>query len=833
MMGRLMAPLFGREADLTNVRALFEHGERLVTVTGAPGIGKTRMAEALASIEPSIRVDLGEARSAADVVALVGGALGVTATGDRELDALRVTKALASREEDLVVLDTFEHLTAFANVTVQRWLEASSTGRFLVTSREGLRLPEEWIYELAPLDESFAIMLLVDSARRAGWTASPGSAPVLGKIAQRLDGIPLALELAAHRIAALGEQVVADRLSEHLELLSASPPHSRTLREAIAWSWGLLDGSEKSALAQLSVFSGDLGLEAAEAVVRVPDARTIDLVQSLREKSLLAPTTDGGRFRLLASIREFAREHLGEEETFARYAGYYLSLAEGLALGERKSNARASLRVLERERENLQAILEGSRSLEQKTRAVFALAPLAMARGPIEPLLGAVDEILAAGGEGPELLALRARALRRVGRLDESEAALEAVLAATDPASPRVPLILHEIAWTKFSSGRIKEAIKGWERARDARRLRPPIDETAEGVDLVRMALALRELGEHDRASVLAAQALSIGRRSHDAGEEAMATGMLAVLASDRGAFERAFDLAQRAVERCGAEGSAFFEGYALGSLAITHQAAGNLDEAEKIARGVHRALAAIGNVRLDAIAFVHLGWIAWERGALRDAWNHFDDARTGFEALRDARNVALAVGCLAAVEAQEGERAAANGRRAVLTDGTPLTRVLDLLRIHVEESDPHRARERLDAMGAPISYEERIVRRILLAALDKERAPEAARRAFVALSGDDVTCAVAGAPIPLARRASARRVLCTLVRERIARPGSPVAWNALAESAWPGELLAPAVGKNRVKVTVAWLRKLGLRDAIESDARGYWLGDGCDVTVA
>lgn len=815
-------PLFGREVDLDNVRALFDHGERLVTLVGSPGIGKTRVAEAIASIEAPhvVHVDLGKARSAGEVTVLVGNALGIARTGDEDVDAQRVTKAIAARDEDLVVLDTFEHLIPFAASTVGRWIESSATGRFLITSREGLALPIERIYELGPIDEHSAVMLLADRARRAGWAPSTDSEAVLATIAHRLDGVPLALELAAHRIAILGEHIVSARLSE----LS-----SDTLRREIAWSWALLDPGEQNALAQLSVFPGDLSLEAAEAVVQVPGRATLDLVQSLRAKSLIAPSTADGRFRLFLSIRSFAREHLHDDAALDRHASYYLSLAESLALGGRKSNARAALECLERERENLQAILD--RPGAHRLRAVFALAPLAMARGPVAPLLEAVDALLADEAEPSrenELLELRARALRRIGRIEESLVAYDAVLAREVPASKRAAHVLGEIAWTAFSSGQLAEAIGYWQRARDTRRLVPPVDDRAEGVDLVRMALALRELGEHDRASVLAVQALSTGRRSHDAGEEAMATAMLAVLASDRGAFERAFDLAKRAVERCRGEGSVFFEGYALGSLSITHQTTGNLDAAEKITRGIRQTLASIGSVRLDAIALVHLGWIAWERRQLRDAWNHFDDARSGFEALRDMRNCVLATACLAAVEANEGETATAKERHATMSDGTPLTRTLDVLALHLDRS---RAHERLASMGPPSSYEERIVRRILLQSLADAHAPSAAQRPTITLSSTNVACSLGEVALPIGRRAAARNVLATLVRARLACPNEPAPWRDLVASAWPGERITDASAKNRVKVTIAWLRKLGLRDAIESDERGYWLGDRCDVT--
>jgi predicted ATPase/DNA-binding winged helix-turn-helix (wHTH) protein len=297
----------GREADLERLAGAFDGGARLVTVTGIGGAGKTRLAlrygwthRAAFPGEPWF-VDLADARDAP----------AVSAAARRGLETSDIIRALASKGRCLVVLDNFEQVVACAPETVGAWLDRAPEACFLVTSREPLGIPGETVLSLGPLDPDDALLLFRDRASAAGGQ-SVDDADVRSLVAL-LDGIPLAIELAAARARSMRPDQMVERMGERFELLTKSrgrPDRQATLRATLDWSWDLLSRHEQAALMQLSVFEGGFTLAAAEAVLDLgPDAPPCaDVVESLVDKSLVTPMD--GRFGFLVTVRDYAAMRL-------------------------------------------------------------------------------------------------------------------------------------------------------------------------------------------------------------------------------------------------------------------------------------------------------------------------------------------------------------------------------------------------------------------------------------------------------------------------------------------------------------------------------------------
>ena len=317
----------GRESEAGEVHAAVK-AHRLVTLTGVGGVGKTRLALEVAGRLVDEFPDgvwffeLAAVTDPAAVPDAVAAVLGIT-----QQPGKTVTESVASALEGrvrLLVFDNCEHVVDSVADLVEAILAASATVTILATSREGLGVSEEQLWRVPSLDvnsgnESAAVNLFLDRAQSVVSDfslAQPGGAAAVVEICRSLDGIPLAIELAASRMASMTASEVRDRLDQRFRLLVGSRrglERHHTLRHAVAWSYDLLDDTEKALLDRCSVFAGGFDLESACAVMGSDDDfATLDLLDALVRKSLLVADRSAGRTRysMLETIRQFAEEQL-------------------------------------------------------------------------------------------------------------------------------------------------------------------------------------------------------------------------------------------------------------------------------------------------------------------------------------------------------------------------------------------------------------------------------------------------------------------------------------------------------------------------------------------
>ena len=371
------SPLVGREHELGELVAALSNGTRLLTVTGPGGTGKTRLAlQVAAELVGTLR----------DGVFWVP----LASLSDPDLLSSEVAQAIGARDdlagflrgkELLILLDNFEHLLDAAPA-VSTVLAASGGLRVLVTSRSPLHVSAEREYRLEPLPASDAAALFVERARSIGRELAPDA--TVEAICRRLDGLPLAVELAAARTKLLAPEPLLERLDSTLPLLTGgardAPERQRTLRATIEWSYDLLDSGSKELFARLSVFAGSFPLSAAEEV----SGADLDGVAALVDSSLVKPIGDD-RFLMLETIREYALERLaGSAEAEAlrqRHADFFSALAEQAY--ERRFDAEAEWAGrLELDHDDFRAALDW---LSARMRTVRSSSP-ALSAGSGSPM---------------------------------------------------------------------------------------------------------------------------------------------------------------------------------------------------------------------------------------------------------------------------------------------------------------------------------------------------------------------------------------------------------------------------------------------------------------
>jgi len=425
-------PLRGRDNELRELQNLLGSDDvRLVVLTGAGGSGKTRLAIEVARCvaerfaDGAAFVPLAAVREAGLTPAVVASALGVPQLTDQPLDAL--TTHLRAREL-LLVLDNFEQLRAAGPMLVVL-MEKAPGLKILVTSRVVLHVSGEHVYPVEPLPVDAAAGLFVERARTADPRLDSFDQGTVDALCQRLDRLPLAIELAASHLRALTPAELLTRLDTRLPLLTDGPhdlpARQQTLRSTLEWSYDQLDDEARRDLGALSVFAGGWTMDGATAVLEAGELAP-QRIRALVDHSLVVRTTmaDGSRFAMLETVREFAAEQLtssGEAETFRRrHAEHALRLAQSFNLSIDSLGTPTPKRydLAAVEQDNMRAALDWSQRCDPLLglSLMAALEQFWVTNNPRESVRRLTD-LLAAAGDVP--LDVRARALRDLGGCNE------------------------------------------------------------------------------------------------------------------------------------------------------------------------------------------------------------------------------------------------------------------------------------------------------------------------------------------------------------------------------------------------------------------------------
>ena len=408
----MLTGMVGRAAAVTDLRALLDE-HRLVTLTGPGGAGKTRLALETATQAADTFPDgawlaelagLAGTRTPADAVMTV---LGIR--DDSSMDPADLLAEALRTSRMLLILDNCEHVVDQAAKLAAQLLQVAPELRILVTSREPLMVAGEYVWAVPPLTQSSAVQLFAMRAGAAapGFRLDEGNAQAVAGLCQRLDGIPLALELAATRVRALGVHELLARLDDRFRLLVTgprdAPPRQQTLWAVIDWSWELLTEPERLVLRRLAVAADGCSLPAAEAICAKDGLDVLGLLARLVDRSLVvaADGPDGPRYRLLESVAAYGLQRLdqaGESGRLrVRHRRYYTNFAERAAPRLRRHDQRSWLRRLDAEAANLRAALDSALNDhdDDALRMVNALAWYWFLRGRLTEARRALEQALA------------------------------------------------------------------------------------------------------------------------------------------------------------------------------------------------------------------------------------------------------------------------------------------------------------------------------------------------------------------------------------------------------------------------------------------------------
>ncbi len=614
----------GRSSELRTLAHQLDHGSRLLTVLGPGGTGKTRLVRRygrawLGDWPGGVYFcDLSEARSLDAIYFAVASALAVPLGKDDP--GVQLGHAIAGRGRCLVLLDNFEQVVTHAAATAGRWLDRAGEASFVVTSRELLHLPGEEVLPIEPLAlDGDAIELFAARARaqRPDFTLNSSNQAAVAEVVRLLDGLPLAIELAAARVRVLSPAQIVARMAQRFQLLAGAKgaaARQATLKAAIDWSWDLLSAWEQAALAQCSVFEGGFTMEAAEAVLELtawPEAPSaMDAVHALVDKSLLRAwlpsehrrlDIDEPYFGMYLSIHEYAESKLNDShddaasQARARHGAYFAGFGSDAAIQALSHHGGVKKRrALAIELDNIvaactRAIAKGSGDV---AAANYRAAWEVLSRqGPVSLGVTLSARVLALNGIEP---ALRMQcAISRADGLMKSGA-----LEAAHPLLDELLLQPGDMA-----------------------------DRKLQGQVLGFLGQLHREQGRMHEAQHCMQSALAIFIEEHDPSGQGVVLHNLGNVFDQRGlpaesrqCHERALALYEQMGHRAGT-------GHVLAGLAILNRHVGRMDDARtcyQAALTIHRE---VGDRRSEGIVLGNLGNVLLDQGHVEQARAHYEAA--------------------------------------------------------------------------------------------------------------------------------------------------------------------------------------------------------------
>ncbi len=874
----------GRTGELSALEAALRAGGALLTVVGPGGGGKTRLLRELGRNAAAgfsggaWFCDLAEARTAEQL--WTGLARSLELEIEPEDDAgQRLALWLGSNEPVLLLLDNCEQLDASARAALARVTGHAGSNRFVATAREPLGTPGERLFELAPMALGDAVALFVE--RAAAWDqrlAQPDARPDVERVVERLDRLPLAIELAAARLDVLSTAQLLERLESPRGVAGppppGSPPRHASLQALLAWSWESLDERERELLQQLCLFRSGASLGAV-AVLSGSEERAVELVGALRRRSLLAMGEGAGgepRYSAYGVVRAFVEGRLASDAREALERSHADAVLQAVrALGHQVDRAgeAAALERLADEQENLLAIDErfAARTPPLAADALRAITPVLLLRGPVELHLARLDRLLEVlDGDDPAfgpLLLARGEARRLRGQLDAARDDFESVFSR--PAARFDPLLtgegLRRWAMLEGARGRPLEALQRVRRALKLARHAPDValearalgtlgavqqslgrldralsaharalallrregSERLVGVELSYLAVATHRLGHAADAEVLHRQALAIHRQLKHRRFEAVELTHLGYLAHELGDLAESRARYAEGLKIFGEVGDVLLQGVAQTFLGRMELEAGT-PEAESL---LERALAShrtSNHARLEATTLTLLGHLRRDRG---DRAGAIELYRRSLE-----RSAAVEVGFETLVEAWWGEAERGSGSsRPELFDGALMRAArhrnpVYLLAARVLAGEAVAPAE----LRGPASRSSELRRAMRLARVTLS---PPGNLALTVSEGGEWLAREDGARVDLARRRAVRRVLLALTKARLERPGEALSWESLLQAGWPGEHPVSDSGLKRVYTAVWTLRKAGLEGVLKTRGDGYLLDPSALVSWA
>ncbi len=667
-------PLLGRADDLQAITDAFDGGARLVTLRGPGGVGKTRLATEYginqAEGDPTTTravwfCDLTNTRTMEELLSQVARDTGAGSTSwQDEADAIdQLGAGMEAGAPMLLILDNLEQIVELTPDTVGAWLERVPGLRVLATSRERLRLPGEQVIVIGPLrlpqtsglqgvTDSPAVALFVERAQAidTGFALSDDNAADIQAIVGVLDGLPLAIELAAARASLIAPKHLAERLAAAVDdplkpspsydgLLVADrrgiPDKTAALRGSIEWSWALLEPWEREAMCQLSVFRGGFYLESAEAILDLSDApdapRPMAVIGALIDQSLLHSRMVSGRLRfdMLTSIREYAAEQLEADSpspAHMRHAAHFATMGTAAYSEEIRRGNAEDCQQFAVEIDNLRAGIDaalaaGDPLAADCTNAVLTIMGLF---GPLNPALVPVDEVLQIPGVG---LAKQSRIHLSLGVLMTFRKFSEEAVSLVDTACrlARESGDLSETAWAigtmgvlRKYQGRLDEAMEMYEEAlalhdqAGSRRGR--------GRNIANMATVYKLKGDLPKARQLYNDALAEHRACGDVRDQAASLAMLSQLDLNAARFAQARTGLDKALQLYRRVEDQLRQAYCLVTLGELARAEEDLDGAQVQLEGAIQIFRELGAHMNLSLTMADLGEVTMAQGDLVQA---------------------------------------------------------------------------------------------------------------------------------------------------------------------------------------------------------------------